>query len=1186
MNKRYLLFVWVLLNIFTSKAQLEEIKLMLPREIGFNYYEFIEFLPGDKQVVVLANSLSVYDTETSEILDEYPLPIGAKNLAINPKGDQICITVNNKLMIFSFNGKHLLLKQTIESSALLKDFENGQIYSSVPIGACFYVSDTKVYSAIGSFVVIYDIENSVVTDKHAFDLGNYVWGASHYKLGNAVILAHMTGTLSAVKKQSLNSLSDIQTILEQKATVLKTRVRDHKLICFTSDKYFVMDLSSGKMDLEIRMPKIKQNELFKIDEKFLKESNKRPAISVPDTVNFSEGEYIYDMDYHKNSSSLFICSTKGMKVYNLLNRTVKTSSNKYYYNIKCSSNNLRLVANSLASPKGIRVINAENLELISERISLATPIYNTSMSPNRKWMITNGYNALTIWNMSNFTKHDLIKDPSGKDSAIVYNAAFVNDSEIVFNSGLSINKLNLYKYSIPSKKVNKKLKSNAFSMKSGFHNGEFYFIDYSSLHIMNLKTGQEEKYSGMFTIAASPLYDIINYTDSLVFVPGAGKFTVVNRKSKKVVYTGESWIPTAKVALSPDNKYLFTSSQVKKTKTINGYDVEMDVNAIVKIDLSSGEIKTSYAETYYPYDFQINSKENTIGIWYVKFEIGKNDSLKEAIYSLYDLDDGKELYNYTIEKSPQIITGHYKSPNGSYFVLDDINGNYLKVFNKDGSLNIDLSNLYLFNPTMYFDEEESKLIITSSLNSQMFFIDLKNSKVIGQLVNADNDQYFLITSDLHYLGSKEFIKNIRFKYNDEIYSFEQFDAYLNQPHTVLRSFACSDSTMIQAYETAYNKRMRLLRLKSKFFPKISKLPSFNHVNMKQLTKSKVSFDIKSSLGKSKLKSLVVYNNGNVVYTKELDGSNQNLFSETLEFETSSGINRFEFVLTDEDGLESAHITRYFNNVDTQKPNLYMVVIASEKFKNNKFDLAYAEKDANDIANTMINSKSFNKVILKKVFNNAFSVDSMTAIKSFFSGAGVNDVAMVFFAGHGYLDDDLSYYFPTYYTDFNDPKINSVAFESFQKMFREMKSLKKLMFIDACFSGEVDEEDFYEEEGEGTQKDQRAATTGMTSFKQSTALEVTKSVFSDLRQTGGVTVISSAGGTEAAFEGEKWNNGLFTYCLLQALKHTKADINMDKKIMLSELQKFVAEEVYKLSDGKQSPTYRMENTAIDYELWTY
>jgi uncharacterized caspase-like protein len=96
--------------------------------------------------------------------------------------------------------------------------------------------------------------------------------------------------------------------------------------------------------------------------------------------------------------------------------------------------------------------------------------------------------------------------------------------------------------------------------------------------------------------------------------------------------------------------------------------------------------------------------------------------------------------------------------------------------------------------------------------------------------------------------------------------------------------------------------------------------------------------------------------------------------------------------------------------------------------------------------------------------------------------------------------------------------------------------------------------------------------------------MSKAVFTDLRQHSGVTVISSAGGTEAAWEAEAWKNGLFTYCMLSGMKDLKADLNKNGKVTLNELQKFVSEEVNRLSDGEQTPTYRVENTILDYELW--
>jgi len=68
------------------------------------------------------------------------------------------------------------------------------------------------------------------------------------------------------------------------------------------------------------------------------------------------------------------------------------------------------------------------------------------------------------------------------------------------------------------------------------------------------------------------------------------------------------------------------------------------------------------------------------------------------------------------------------------------------------------------------------------------------------------------------------------------------------------------------------------------------------------------------------------------------------------------------------------------------------------------------------------------------------------------------------------------------------------------------------------------------------------------------------------------------------ESGNWKNGLFTYCLLQGLESMDADLNNDGEIWLSELQKYVQNEVSKLSKGKQQPTSRIENNTLDYRVW--
>ncbi|MDP3557093.1 MAG: caspase family protein [Bacteroidota bacterium] len=1182
-----LLLVLFLFSKICCFSQLKDIKIIIPKETGFSYYDFVQFFPNEKYFAVCGNALSIINTETSEVIDEYDLSYGSKNISISPDGNSILLSINNDLYVFSFINQKINLLSKINTAELIKGLPNSQYYSSLPIGGCFFTNKpNEIYASIGSFTLKYDLEKKVSTSSHAFPISDYIIHSSYYPKKNEIILAKTSGTISTIVKQSLDDLSKFTEMISDPATPTKIKVRDSLAFCFTANKYFILNLETEKIVHEVRMPKYESHGMY--DKALLKDINKRPSITKPDTINFAKDEYVYDIDYLSKTGTAVYATLKGVKFIDLKTKKLVRQTKGLALSLKISPRGNRMITNSYSPYRSLRVFDPTDMKLISERPSMGNSIYSAHISPNNRWLYTNGTSSGFFWDLTNFTKYVELKDVSGSDTSYISNVFFLNDSEVVVNSGKSFQNLNLTIYNINKKKYGKTIKKNVYSIASGFLNGEFYYVDYTSLHILNLKTLQEEKYEGLFSLAASPIYKVVNFTKNLVFVPESGKYKIINRKTKKVEYESTSWSMTSNVIISPDEKYVYTSSNITKKKNINGTEIDFPTNAIVKIDMTKKEIIQDYAQTFYPYDFKIKNEGKLIGIWYVKYDIetGNKDGY-ETVYSEYDTESGKELFSKTLIKTKEIISFHTTSETGKYFTLNNPFGDFFKVFDEKGDSLIDLKELKISMPNCFFVERLNQLIITSSINSLVSFIDLKKREIIGQLANAKDDNFFLITSDLHYLGSKEFVKSIRFKYQSEIYSFEQFDAYLNQPHKVLRAFGCSDSSLIQAYETAYLKRMRILGFKPDNKINFSSLPTFQTVKMEEEKPGFVNFSISANQGKNKLSKLEVHNNGTTIYSESIAAEQAARYDKNFSFETSSGINRFEFIIKDEQGIESPRLTRYYNNTSTNKSNLFLVVIASEKFKNNKYDLAYAEKDATDIANNMSNSKSFNTIQIKKLFNKSFNADSVKNLTNFFSKAGVNDVVMVFFAGHGYLDEDMSYYFPTYYTDFSDPKINSVAYKNFEKLFQDIKPLRKLMFIDACFSGEVDEEGLFQEnENKGNnQKDSsRAVRLSGNMFTQSTALEMSKAVFSDLRQNSGATIISSAGGTEAAFEGEKWNNGLFTYCLLNAMKNFKADYNSDKKISLSELQKFVAEEVYRLSEGKQSPTYRMENTVLDYEIW--
>lgn len=76
---------------------------------------------------------------------------------------------------------------------------------------------------------------------------------------------------------------------------------------------------------------------------------------------------------------------------------------------------------------------------------------------------------------------------------------------------------------------------------------------------------------------------------------------------------------------------------------------------------------------------------------------------------------------------------------------------------------------------------------------------------------------------------------------------------------------------------------------------------------------------------------------------------------------------------------------------------------------------------------------------------------------------------------------------------------------------------------------------------------------------------------------GATIISAAAGTQFALERNDLKNGVFTYCILDAM-------NNYPTMKVSELKKTVGEQVEKITKGLQKPTSRNETIYSDWKVW--
>ena len=77
------------------------------------------------------NALTIYNTETSEVVDEYDLGYMSRNLSINPEGNTLILSNNNKLMVFNFKDQKLTLVSKILTADLIKGLPNSEYYGSL-----------------------------------------------------------------------------------------------------------------------------------------------------------------------------------------------------------------------------------------------------------------------------------------------------------------------------------------------------------------------------------------------------------------------------------------------------------------------------------------------------------------------------------------------------------------------------------------------------------------------------------------------------------------------------------------------------------------------------------------------------------------------------------------------------------------------------------------------------------------------------------------------------------------------------------------------------------------------------------------------------------------------------------------------------------------------------------------------
>jgi hypothetical protein len=216
-------------------------------------------------------------------------------------------------------------------------------------------------------------------------------------------------------------------------------------------------------------------------------------------------------------------------------------------------------------------------------------------------------------------------------------------------------------------------------------------------------------------------------------------------------------------------------------------------------------------------------------------------------------------------------------------------------------------------------------------------------------------------------------------------------------------------------------------------------------------------------------------------------------------------------------------------------------------------LKFADKDASDVANALLNTQSgaFNKLggLYAEVLPIFLRDESATKRGIFEAFApmqrhtGGQELAVVMFSGRGAVIDNHFYLVP-YGVDASTPAslaASAISAEDFGVEVRKLAHGRVLVLLDACYSG-------------------AAASDGS---KLSTNADLLRSIIA----SSNVTVLTSSSAAEPSEEDEAWKNGAFTKVLIEALGRDAND-NRNGLISMSGLIDYLSRHLPMLTGDRQ------------------
>jgi hypothetical protein len=471
------------------------------------------------------------------------------------------------------------------------------------------------------------------------------------------------------------------------------------------------------------------------------------------------------------------------------------------------------------------------------------------------------------------------------------------------------------------------------------------------------------------------------------------------------------------------------------------------------------------------------------------------------------------------------------------------------------------------------------------------FWDLNAGKMTHEFVPLDSSGYFIRNSQGYYRASRDAAKLLYYVTPDlKIVTFDQLDIRYNRPDKVLASLGNADTTLVRSFHHAYQKRIRRMNVDTSFFSGLQSVPMADFKQREKISFSQqnaqLALEIRGSDSIYALERFNIWVNEVPLFGREginLRSHHRNFFDTKVTITLSQGDNRIETSVTNLGGIESYRVPLYVNYTPPVKKEtkVHFIGIGVNRYLDSAYNLQWSVNDIKKLAAKL--KEKYANLVVDTIFDASVTAERVSALKERTKSLGEDDILIVSYSGHGLLSKQFDYYLSTHNIDFDNPAKNGLPYEALERLLDSIRPRKKLLLIDACHSGEVDKDELAIMDKLADSIGLKKRGVKIIGYKKNkqvgllNSFELMQDLFVNVSRGTGATIISAAGGAQYALERGDLENGVFTYCILQAL-------DRQTSLSVSELKRIVGENVLKLTKGMQKPTSRNETNNFDWLIW--